>query len=344
MGFESIQVMNVMGFGSSMKNRPTEEFPLNDAFTMNFSNGINVLIGNNGTGKTSILKMIYAAAQNTCEKTSCTLEELFSANFNCDKLNNSKYRNAPSFFKISSSDSYYIEDFTLIPPEKTNQAKTKQLRKWRELNFSSVFIPTTEILSHSRELLVLHQRFGIPFGRTIIDIIANASLPETKNLTHDMEMIAAKISRAIDGTVLQENETFYIDKSNGQRIDFSLESEGFCKLGLLWKIIRNGLLEPGSILIWDEPESNLNPDLFPLISEILLELQENGVQIFVATHSYNVAMYLEIRRKKEADVVFHNLYKQDGKVSANSALRMDDLSPNHIILANNVLLDEIYEM
>ncbi len=53
--------------------------------------------------------------------------------------------------------------------------------------------------------------------------------------------------------------------------------------------------------MWDEPEANLNPELYPLAAEILLELQENGVQ--------NFAKYSEIRRTNKEQVMFHNLYK-----------------------------------
>ena len=35
----------------------------NDGFKIEFCDGINVLIGENGVGKTTILKMIYAATQ-----------------------------------------------------------------------------------------------------------------------------------------------------------------------------------------------------------------------------------------------------------------------------------------
>lgn len=52
-----------------------------------------------------------------------------------------------------------------------------------------------------------------------------------------------------------------LSNTDGQKIDFSLEAEGLRKLALLWKLIRNGLLEKDSILLWDEPESNLNPEL-----------------------------------------------------------------------------------
>src|SRR5699024_11638900 len=65
------------------------------------------------------------------------------------------------------------------------------------------------------------------------------------------------------------------------------------------------------IFLWDEPEANLNPELYPLVAEILLELVKNGVQIFVATHNYNFAKYLEIRRTETKQVMFHNLYRGD---------------------------------
>lgn len=187
----------------------------------------------------------------------------------------------------------------------------------------------------------------------------NASLPEIKDMPKALNGILKKISDTIDGEVVMEDDTFYIVKKDGRKVDFSLEAEGLRKLGLLWKLIRNGLLEEGSILLWDEPEANLNPELFPLVAEILLELQKNGVQIFVATHSYNFAKYLEIKREDDSQVYFHNLYRVESNFSeilkkeidmerkdilSSSAYHMDDLKSNHIILADNKLLDEIYDM
>ena len=49
MPVRSIKIMNVLAF--------------QDQFTLTFSDGINVIIGGNGTGKTTLLKMIYTAAQ-----------------------------------------------------------------------------------------------------------------------------------------------------------------------------------------------------------------------------------------------------------------------------------------
>lgn len=96
-------------------------------------------------------------------------------------------------------------------------------------------------------------------------------------------------------------------------------------------------------LLWDEPEANLNPEMYPVVADVLLELQRNGVQIFTATHSYNFSKYLEIRRMKKEQVIYHNLYKaDDGIVCAKSADRMEELEKNPIMEADSKLLDEVY--
>lgn len=223
-------------------------------------------------------------------------------------------------------------------------------------------IPTTEMLSHSRSFLALNEKFNMPFDGTQVDIIVNASLPETRKISKNMKAILEKISEVIDGTIVFENDIFYVLKKDGRKTEFSLEAEGLRKLGLLWKLIRNGLLEKDTVLLWDEPEANLNPELYPLVAEILLELQKNGVQIFLATHSYNFAKYLEMRREKEEQVIFHNLYKGSSEMSeslktvfkdkneredeiySESAYKLEDLKENHIILADNKLLDEVYNL
>ncbi|MCI8932307.1 MAG: hypothetical protein HFI02_13950 [Lachnospiraceae bacterium] len=99
-----------------------------------------------------------------------------------------------------------------------------------------------------------------------------------------MNGILDKISAVIEGTEILENDSFYMLKNDGRKMDFSLEA-------------------------------NINPELYPLVAEILLELQKNGVQIFVATHSYNFAKYLEIRRTSKEQVLFHNLYKSRNSIS-----------------------------
>lgn len=350
MAIKSIHILNVMVFQRQ-----------SDFFHLDFGDGINVLIGENGVGKTTILKMIYVATQWSLEITTVgktkRLRALFSNNLkDSEALKNADYKEEHCYYKVSDGEHSFENSLS--------HNEIPDCSDWLGLNIPSVFIPTTEMLAHSKGFLALNQKYNMPFDETQVDIIVNASLPETREISESCQAMLEKISEAIDGTVVQEDDVFYVIKKDGRKIEFSLEAEGLRKLGLLWKLIRNGLLEKGSVLLWDEPEANLNPELYPLVVSILLELQKNGVQIFVATHSYNFAKYLEIRRSETSQVMFHSLYKgtselpytlekamgiKDGshrkdEIYSTSAYKMEDLTPNHIMMADNKLLDEVYDM
>ena len=341
MAIQSIHIKNVMAFGCRNENAAKNN--MDGAFQLSFSKGINVIIGENGTGKTSLLKMIYAATQAPNKEiqpeASFYLHNYFSKNSKVtDFISTENYAGCMCRFDVQGEAETFTATFSSDGLFSYYDTKG--------LGTSAVYIPTTEMLSHSKGFLALNQKYQMPFDQTQIDIIMNASLPIVRETPTYMNVVLDKISATIDGVVIQEDDEFYVLKNNTDKIRFSLEAEGLRKLGLLWKLIRNGLLEPGTVLLWDEPEANLNPELSPLVVEILLELQKNGIQIFLATHSYNFAKYLEIRRVEKEQVQFHNLYHsvQPGVIEASSAYRMEDLHPNHIMMADNKLLDEIYDL
>ena len=367
MAIKSIDILNVLIFqrqwriknGDCAMAEIEDGDRLTDGFHLEFGDGINVIIGENGVGKTSLLKMIYAATQwsnkNVNTGKNKDLLHYFSSNItNGNELKNFDYKEDYCYYRIT--DGAHKFEYSLSHEEIFGYDE------WLGLNIQSVMIPTTEMLSHSRSFLALNEKFNMPFDGTQVDIIVNASLPETRKISENMKAILEKISEVIDGTIVFENDIFYVLKKDGRKTEFSLEAEGLRKLGLLWKLIRNGLLEKDTVLLWDEPEANLNPELYPLVAEILLELQKNGVQIFLATHSYNFAKYLEMRREKEEQVIFHNLYKGSSEMSeslktvfkdkneredeiySESAYKLEDLKENHIILADNKLLDEVYNL
>ena len=99
---------------------------------------------------------------------------------------------------------------------------------------------------------------------------------------------------------------------------------------MLWKLLRNGLLESGTILFWDEPENSLNPELVPILVDILLELSRNGVQIFLATHSEILAIYFSVNRKRSDTVMCHSLYRDSEIIRVESGDRFDLLDNNKL--------------
>ena len=312
-----------------------------DKVSLDFSQSINVIIGENGSGKSTVLKALYWASvfsqPDEPEFNSWIFTEIFGMNNNGHKF----HVNADTNIDITSDNNHYIINLGSV------YELTGYIYSHEPINYSktgAVFIPTTEMLSHSKGFLALNQKYKLPFDSTQVDIIVNASLPETRTVSPQMSAIMNSISKVIDGTVTFENDVFYVVKNDGTKVEFSLEAEGLRKLGLIWKLIRNGLLESGTVLLWDEPEANINPELFPLIADILLELQRTGVQIFIATHSYNLAKYLEIRRDDTEQVKFHNLFKNEqGVIESASADSMEGLQSNQIIIADDKLLDEVYK-
>ena len=338
MSIKSIKITNVMAFQN--RRETNTENPICAAFELAFSNGINVIIGENGSGKTTLLKMIYAATQwsheHTDRRKTYRFHEFFSNNLDENALIKANIRQG-EFCGFEISDGTHNFIYNALHDDILSSDG------WLGLNLQSVFIPTTEMLSHSKGFLALNEKFRMPFDETQIDIIVNASLPEARTLPPYMDSMLEQISNAIDGTVIHEDDTFYVVKKDGRKINFSLEAEGLRKLALLWKLIRNGLLGSGSILLWDEPESNLNPELFPLVANLLLMLQQNDVQIFIATHSYNFAKYLELLRRHEKQVQFHNLFRREDIICGKSAFTMQELYPNHLFTADEQLLDLVYE-
>ena len=120
-----------------------------------------------------------------------------------------------------------------------------------------------------------------------------------------------------------------------------LVAEGFRKLALLWLLIRNGSLSEGSVLFWDEPETNLNPSMLPTVIEALLKLSDMGVQIFLATHSYAVLKELDLQRDAKENVQFIALKKTaGGDVTAVSTHDYGAIDPN--LIADELL--RIYDL
>jgi len=286
-------------------------------FSADFCNGVNIFIGANGSGKTTLMKVMYA----TCKYTS----------HNDIDLNISQIGMLNHYFNyredIISNNGTVLVNFI-----NSTQNKKVVYVKFNinpldghvaecSYGFESpaIYIPPEDMLSHSKGFLALTNERKMPFDQTQIDILSKASIPETNDTTPNAEKVIDKIKAIIGGNVVYENDTFYIIKDSGEKVSFSFEASGFRKFGLLLKLLRNGLLENNTILFWDEPENSLNPEILPDMVNILLELQKNGVQIFVATHSYALARWFELNMTNENTLKYFNMQKTENGIEYNTA-------------------------
>jgi hypothetical protein len=131
----------------------------------------------------------------------------------------------------------------------------------------------------------------------------------------------------------------------GVQVSNNMTAEGFRKIGMLQKLLSNGVINPGKSgpLFWDEPESNMNPKLMKPLVECLLTLSRNGQQIIIATHDYVLLKWIDLLANSDRGdhVLFHALHAdlESKKITVNSS---DDFLVTSETAISNVFA-ELYD-
>jgi predicted ATPase len=270
-------------------------------FAVDFCPGVNVLIGANATGKTTLIKYLY----------------WWSGNY---KYLDWEY-NSESRSRFTGIEHYFG---SLQPLKRISSLPQVSADK---TEYARVFIPEKDMLSNAKGLPETVKYGKAQFTQCEIDIIEKARVladcPE--------QALYRTICGIIEGEPENDGQSFFIKRKGiAEAIPFSFEASGYRKFGLLAILIRNEQIKNGTILFWDEPENSLNPELVPVLVDILLELSRNGVQIFLATHSEILASYFLVNKQKGDSVMFYSLYKDAEHIKVNSSDRFDLLEPNKL--------------
>jgi len=324
-----------------------ENITVFDSLSMNLTKGINVFIGENGTGKTHLLKLLYSACQAALVKTTgIGFDVKIARTFKPDELSLHRIVRWEGKGNKKAGIKVYSGDQCLSLAFDAKNSKGTEINggeAWSKHFFdvTSTFIPAKEILSHAKNLIQAIEKGNVDFDDTYKDIIAAASVNITDNKTTDeVNCLLEKLQGIINGTVTIDNDEFYLLRENQTKLEFQLVAEGLRKIALLWQLIKNGVFKKGAILFWDEPEANINPVQIPPIVDILLELQRNDVQIFFATHNYFFAKYLNVRKQQNDDILFHAIHKSNGGKGKIQYCfdRSFDLLEHNSILAQSIEL------
>ena len=187
----------------------------------------------------------------------------------------------------------------------------------------------TTLLKHINSCVTFITEKQTGFGFEYEEILIKAQDVPTKKQSEMQQKIRNTIVEIIGGEIEYDvnGGEFVTIRTDGTRIPFAAEASGFKKLGLLGLLVKCGQLESGSLLFWDEPENSLNPELMPKLVDILFELQRNGVQIFLATHSYTLARYFDVIKDRNAHP--HTPYTLHAKSNIHTVLVCDINYINH---------------
>lgn len=305
------------------------------------SRGINVLVGANGTGKTHLMKVAYAACD--VSKTGNGFAEKLTRVFmptgrSTGRLVKRREKSSTCTVTVSRGELRLGLSFS------TNafaSARVTGASRWNAVPVESVYIPVKEMLANAPGFRSLYAQREIHFEEIYDDIVARAYIPVLRGpMTQERRRLLASLQRTIAGEVTVRGEEFYLSSREGN-LEFPLLAEGMRKLGLLWLLIQNGTLLDGSVLFWDEPETNLNPKMFESVIGILLELQRMGVQVFIATHDYGILKELDLQGAKRDEIAYHSLHRDsgDGEIVCHKVHTYLDIHPNAIAEAFTDLYD-----
>lgn len=277
---------------------------------------INLIIGENATGKTFLLKALYSAVRSMesykrgddARSMSEILSDKLRWTFQVDKLGDLVNRSAdnPLSFKMETS----LEEEGLAY-RFSQSANTKV----RDIDFSdgqktgnSIFIPAKETLSlfpiilKSREV---DRSFG--FDDTYYDLAKALQIAPSKGRNYDVFSKARKdLASYINGKVDYDENTgkWFYKSSSGQKFPIGATAEGIKKISIMDRLLGNGFLSKDSVVFIDELESALHPNAICQFLDMISRISCNmGIQVFISTHSYFVVKKLFLIALQHPDKV-----------------------------------------
>ncbi len=320
-----------------------KKFTAFDNLEIQFVRGINVFVGANATGKTHLLKLIYAlqfASQN--KKDLPTIEQKLARVFRPSEGQLSRLvrrRSGGGRDKAEVQVTWGDEVLQISFGTGAKEATVKGA--WHQVS-TPVYIPVKEMLSMAPGFRSIYSKYDTQFEEIYADIIDLAYVPLLKGPPDgDRQALLEVIRKVVDGRVVGEGENFFLKNGSG-KLEITLVAEGMRKLALLSLLIQNGSLQSGTTLFWDEPEANLNPSMMQHVARALLTLSKLGVQVFASTHSYSFLKEIELQREPDQDARYFSLFtcKDQEGVQVKPA-------ENYAAIEPNLIADEytrIYEL
>lgn len=303
--------MDNNGGYSIVKKARFKNFTITPNDTWKFCDGINIIIGENGLGKTHILKSIYSLIKVQSDKhgdlTKSSLEKSYADKIvavmrseTLGRLVKRKQGRARCEMALSFSD----EDFNCSINFSTNAKSSVegQVFPKKTLSLSPVYIPTRELITLAPWFVALYDNYHLEFEETWRDTVSLLGAPTVKGpRERTVSALLEPLEEAIGGKVVIDPKTarFYLQIPGEGRMEMPLVAEGLRKIAMIARLISSGVLLKHGYLFWDEPESNLNPKLIKVVASILWTLAQHGIQIFCATHSLFMLRELEIISQKE---------------------------------------------
>ena len=309
-----------------------------------FAPGLNVIVGENGVGKSHVLKGLYALLKVQASSTSDGLTKTHLERAYADKL--VKVLRPESLGRLvkrrQGRDRCEIE-LSMTPESAsskigfaTNAKSQVDVTRppTQAVKLAPVYLPTRELITLCPWFVALYDNYHLEFEETWRDTVSLLGAPSVRG---PREQRAAQLldplEKNMGGKVVVDAQTgrFYLQVQGDGRMEMPLVAEGLRKLAMLARLISTGYLLDKGYLFWDEPETNLNPKLMRVIAHSIVQLAAQGIQVFITTHDLFFLSELEIvlaeyaNNGPAASVRFFGLVATDDGVRLNQGDTLADI-------------------
>lgn len=271
-----------------------------------FAAGLNVVIGENGLGKSHVLKALYALlkvqAGRAEDLTKTALERAYADKLvrvlrpeSLGRLVKRKQGRDRCEIRLNMQPARASSEIGFATNAKS-QVDVKRLPQ-APLELSPVYLPTRELITLCPWFVALYDNYHLEFEETWRDTVSLLGAPSVKG---PREQRAAQLLQpledALGGKVVMDATSgrFYLKVPGEGQMEMPLVAEGLRKFAMLARLISTGSLLDKGYLFWEEPETNLNPKLVRIVARSIVHLAAQGIQVFVATHSLFLMREFEI--------------------------------------------------
>ncbi len=303
-----------------------------------FAPGVNVLIGENGTGKSHVLKLAYALTEAARRfaagegldggaepKLDDLVRGMLMGVFQPDSLDS--FANSPGQADVSLEWEEARVEVTLTGAALTSKATGDLSRIGRPL-----FIPPREVLSIFPGFVEAWLHRESAFDRTYFDLCVALGLKPLRS--RGPAALLDPIEQELGGKVFMRDGRFYLNYP-GDDMEVAMVAEGDRKLAMIAYLLINGSLSENAYLLWDEPEANLNPKRARLTSDTAVGLAHAGAQVFIATHDYaltsELSLQVDTRMLRPGEAAFFGLRRDEYEVLVERGERLAELQHNAIL-------------
>lgn len=326
-----------------LKSMTLKNFTVFRKQKFSFGSNLNVLIGENGLGKTHILKAAYSAlsvsARGEKDSGSSTPTKAFlqkalanklNGVFKPERLGRLARRQAN---RVRCEASFEFDDSNLDLCYSLHSASSAEVSvdvlpaAWERR--TPVFLPTRELLTIYPGFVSLYESTHNTFEEIWRDTCLLLGSPLAKGPREKrIKELLEPIEKAMGGKVnLDNNGGFYLS-TDGGTIEMHLVAEGLRKLATIARLIATGALLDKGYLFWDEPEANLNPAIIKQVAESIIQIASSGIQVFIGTHSLFLIRELNIRQLRSAknlDIRYFGLRLSEDAVVAEQSSSVDKI-------------------